>query len=203
MQSRKEWNEHIHKKQKERKIEEELELRNLKNSNEVWEYINKKRKRKEDITNRITKEEWKYHFLKLLDGKEEEEKEGQSMENTEEGREEMKRKEKDIGQDIEEEEIITAMKRMKMKKAPGIEGIPMEAWCHKGTTVRKGLVELIKQVWSENTIPKDWKISVVAPIYKKGDQDRTGNYRSISLLCTAYKVYAEVLRRRLEEEWRR
>lgn len=39
------------------------------------------------------------------------------MENTEEGREEMKRKEKDTGQDIEEEEIITAMKRMKMKKA--------------------------------------------------------------------------------------
>lgn len=89
------------------------------------------------------------------------------MKNTEEGREEMKRKEEDTGQDIEEEEIITAMKRMKMKKAPGIEGIPMEAWCHGGTTVRKGLVELIKQVWSENTIPKDWKISVVAPIYKK------------------------------------
>lgn len=41
---------------------------------------------------------------------------------------------------------------------------------------------------------------MVTPIYKKGEQERTGNYRGISLLCTAYKVYAEVLRRRLEEE---
>lgn len=38
------------------------------------------------------------------------------------------------------------------------------------------------------------------PIYKKGDQDQAENYRGGSLLCIAYKVYAETLRRRLEEE---
>lgn len=37
-------------------------------------------------------------------------------------------------------------------------------------------------------------------IFKKGDQDRIENYRDISLLCTAYKVYAEILRKRLEKE---
>lgn len=70
LQARKEWNEHIYKKQKERKAEKEMELKNLKNCAEVWEYINRRRKRKEIIVNRITKEEWKDHFLKLLDGKE-------------------------------------------------------------------------------------------------------------------------------------
>lgn len=35
-------------------------------------------------------------------------------------------------------------------------------------------------------------------IYKKRDQERTENYRGISLLCTAYKVYAEILRDKLE-----
>lgn len=40
----------------------------------------------------------------------------------------------------------------------------------------------------------------MVPIYKKGDQEKVENYTGISLLCTAYKIYAEVLRRRLEEE---
>lgn len=35
----------------------------------------------------------------------------------------------------------------------------------------------------------------------QGDQEKTENYRGIiSLLCTAYKIYAEVLRSKLEEE---
>jgi len=41
---------------------------------------------------------------------------------------------------------------------------------------------------------------VVVPLHKRGDKDVTGNYRGISLLCTAYKVYAEILRNRLEKE---
>jgi len=41
----------------------------------------------------------------------------------------------------------------------------------------------------------------VVPIYKRGDTNVPGNYyRGISLLCTTYKIYAEVIRRRLKEE---
>lgn len=41
---------------------------------------------------------------------------------------------------------------------------------------------------------------MVVPIFKKGDPEEMKNYRDISLLCTAYKIYAEILRARLEEE---
>lgn len=34
---------------------------------------------------------------------------------------------------------------------------------------------------------------------KRGDQEEVGHYRGISLLRTAYKVYAEVLRMRLKK----
>jgi len=37
-------------------------------------------------------------------------------------------------------------------------------------------------------------------IYKKGDEEKATNYRGISLLCTAYKLYVEVLKNRLEKE---
>jgi len=37
-------------------------------------------------------------------------------------------------------------------------------------------------------------------LYKREKKDVVDNYRGISLLCTAYKVYAEILNNRLEME---
>lgn len=38
------------------------------------------------------------------------------------------------------------------------------------------------------------------PLHKRGDKEKLENYRGITLLCTAYKIYAEILRKRLEKE---
>lgn len=38
------------------------------------------------------------------------------------------------------------------------------------------------------------------PIYKRGDRMVPENYRGISLLCSAYKLYAELVRNKLEKE---
>jgi len=43
----------------------------------------------------------------------------------------------------------------------------------------------------------------MVPLYKRGDKNMPSNYREISLLCTAYKIFAEIIRRRLEEETER
>lgn len=43
----------------------------------------------------------------------------------------------------------------------------------------------------------DWKRALVACIYKKGDTSNPANYRPISLLVTAYKLYARILQARL------
>lgn len=40
----------------------------------------------------------------------------------------------------------------------------------------------------------------MVPIYKKGDCNSVENYRRILILCTLYKVYAEILKERLEKE---
>lgn len=59
------------------------------------------------------------------------------------------------------------------------------------------------KVWKEGNLPKDWKMSVIVPLHKEGDKEKTENYRGISLLCTAYKIYAEIMRGRLEKEVKR
>lgn len=55
-------------------------------------------------------------------------------------------------------------------------------------------------MWKEGITPKDWKTSVIVPIFKKGNKEKAKNYRGISLLYTANKIFAEILRGRLEIE---
>jgi len=47
-------------------------------------------------------------------------------------------------EEINGEEIIEAVKRIKLGKAAGIDGIPMEAWRYGDTAVRSGLMDLLK-----------------------------------------------------------
>lgn len=75
----------------------------------------------------------------------------------------------------------------------------MEAWKFAGNGVRKGFIILLEQIWAEGDIPKNWK-TIIVPLYKRGEKEQVESYRGISLLCSAYKIYAEILRNRLEKE---
>lgn len=69
-----------------------------------------------------------------------------------------------------------------------------------GEALTKELLDLINQVWKKEKIPEEQKTSVIVLIYKEGDQEKAENYREVSLLCTGYKIYAEILKKRLEKE---
>lgn len=58
----------------------------VKNENDVWKYLNSARKKKEKIENQIRAEDWKRHFVELLEGSEEKKVgiERQACESTEE-----------------------------------------------------------------------------------------------------------------------
>lgn len=47
-------------------------------------------------------------------------------------------------------------------------------------------------------MPVKWRRNIIVPLHKRGDVNDTGNYRGISLLCSAYKIFAEILKKRLE-----
>jgi len=198
IKARRELKELLEEKKKRKREEEEMDLRRIKNEAEVWKYINKKRGKREWIQNKIKKKDWENHFMELLEGSKREEKRIEEEEHNRRGEQEEKNTEDE--EELESEEITRAVRRMKKKKAAGYDGIPMEAWLYGGKAVREGLIDVIRQAWKEGITPRDWKMSVIVPIFKKGDQDRAENYRGISLLCTAYKIFAEILRGRLETE---
>lgn len=99
-------------------------------------------------------------------------------------------------EDINKEEIYAVMRRMKTKKATGLDD--MEARLFGSEAVKHSLVELLKKVWKEGRMPVKWRRSIIVSLHKRGDVNDTGNYRGISLLCSAYKIFAEILKRRLE-----
>ncbi|CAB0029226.1 unnamed protein product [Trichogramma brassicae] len=68
------------------------------------------------------------------------------------------------------------------------------------TALRQKLKSLIDRIWEGEEVPDDWRTAIIVPLYKKGDVNKPGNYRGISLLPTAYKVYTEIIRGRLVKE---
>lgn len=194
LEQKKELKEYLEERRKNKRKEEEVMLRSMQNETEIWKFINMKRKKREWHENNIEEEEWRSYFMNLLGGAEYNER-GKISNKMQ--REDVTKEEEE---DLEDEEIYRAAKKMKLKKAAGKDKIPMEAWMYGGKAIKEGLMEVIRRVWKEGEMPEDWKESIIVPLYKRGEVEKVGNYRGISLLCTAYKLYAEILRHRLEKE---
>ncbi|XP_033360692.1 uncharacterized protein LOC117239310 [Bombus vosnesenskii] len=145
-------------------------IKKIKTEQKAWKYINKYRRRRESIDEEISEEGWKNHFMESLEGTEH--KEGRK---TEKQRAEEKIME-ERQDNIEKEEVIYQLRNLKEKKGMGEDGLENEG------------------------IPEDWKKGVICPIYKKGDKRVAKSYRGVTLMDTAYKIYAEILDERLKAE---
>jgi hypothetical protein len=66
-----------------------------------------------------------------------------------------------------------------------------------GKTTRYEIQKLIISIWNEEALPKEWKESIIAPIYKKGVITDCSNYTDISLLPTMYNILSNILLSRL------
>lgn len=96
----------------------EEEIRNCRTETQIWKIINKERKRVAPIQEDISMEEWKRHFMRLLEGSEKDKREEAEKRNLEGDQEE----------DIRDEEIEEQIKKLKKKKAAGTDGIESEVW---------------------------------------------------------------------------
>lgn len=60
------------------------------------------------------------------------------------------------------------------------------------------LWKLINKIWKEGG--REWNKRLISPIYKKGEKSEVKNYREVTLMDTAYKIYANILNERLRRE---
>ena len=82
-----------------------------------------------------------------------------------------------------------------------MDGIPVEFWKCLGEEGIDMLWDLMKGIYEQETIPTEWRDSVIIPIYKeKGDIQDCGNYRGIKLMSHTMKIWERIIDRRLREE---
>jgi hypothetical protein len=99
---------------------------------------------------------------------------------------------------IQEVEIEEALKRMKGGKVMGSDGIPIETWRCLGVRAIVWLTKLFNLIFRSNKMPKEWRRSILVPIFKnKGDVQSCTNYRGIKLMSLMMKLWESVIEHRL------
>jgi hypothetical protein len=183
-----------------------LEIENLRSKNDVRKFYEAVRTAKRGFQPRTTMcrdkngdlvcnssgilNRWKEHFNELLN-------EGAS----EQADSRRRTYEEEDGKEFPSpslNEVKNAFNSLKNNKAPGDDNLPAELFKAGGENLIRLVHELISSVWSEQSLPKEWKTAVICPIYKKGCKLDCRNYRGISLLPAVYKIFSLVLAERLK-----
>ena len=93
------------------------------------------------------------------------------------------------------EELDSVLKKIKNRKAAGLDEIPPEVW--KTRQFNDILLRQCNAVYSQNRIER-WMKGCILPFPKKSDIGLAKNYRGITLTSIAAKIYNALLRNRIE-----
>jgi sorting nexin-29 len=105
---------------------------------------------------------------------------------------------KEICKEPTRQEIRYAIKRMRNNRVHGEDTIVVELREYGGEAVVDAVHELLKLIWTTENMPQEWNIGIICPIYKKGNKLKCCNYRDITLLNKAYKIFSSILNERLK-----
>ena len=94
---------------------------------------------------------------------------------------------------------VTAIKRLKNNKSPGVCNILPEMLKYGGDSVHSALYRVILGIWRTEQAPQDFKQDILLPIPKKGDASLCSNYRTIALARTPIPLVLQFISGRLIE----
>ena len=98
------------------------------------------------------------------------------------------------------DETKTAIKGMKNNRASGIDcAITSEALQNGGDVMAEVIYKFCVEVYTTLTPPEQWTTNIIVPLPKKGDLSCMNNYRGITLMSIAAKVYNKILLTRIRE----
>jgi hypothetical protein len=95
---------------------------------------------------------------------------------------------------ITAKKVREQIKNLRADSAPGPDGISPKVLKELEEVVDTPLAIIFKKSLTEGTVPLDWKIAKVTPIYKKGPKASAGNYRPVSLTSVPCKLMESILK---------
>lgn len=87
---------------------------------------------------------------------------------------------------------------MNSKKSAGVDGITITAIKKILPLIIEPLVYILNKCIELGVFPEHFKKAEVIPVYKKGERDKTTNYRPISLISNFGKIFEKVLKLRFD-----
>ena len=96
-------------------------------------------------------------------------------------------------------EIVEQVKRLKLRKAPGPDGIFTFMIIHGGPAIIKSLQHLYKHLWGSHAYPGIWWTSEIKPLKKSKSTRTVDKFRPISLTPVPAKIFESIMRARLQQ----
>ena len=89
--------------------------------------------------------------------------------------------------------IVKLLTQLKDHKACGPDLLPTKILKEAAEPVSVFLKAIFVKSLSSDTLPRDWKLANITPVYKKGDSSKPANYRPISLTCVCSKLMEHII----------
>lgn len=101
------------------------------------------------------------------------------------------------GPSILESEVKAALKQSKNGKATGPDEIPVELIKVMSEVSTKELTELFNAIYDSGNIPEEWLLSTFVTIPKKRSAKTCEDFRTISLMSHALKIFLKIIHARI------
>ena len=88
---------------------------------------------------------------------------------------------------------------MKSGKSRGVDNVTAEEIYLLILIDTDVFFRLLTILWNREEMPQEWSRSVIIPIFEKKGKIICDNYRGISLLCHAEKLFASILLHRIRK----
>ncbi|CAJ0956488.1 unnamed protein product [Ranitomeya imitator] len=95
---------------------------------------------------------------------------------------------------LTQEEVRNRLNKIKIDKSPGPDGIHPRVLRELSNVIDKPLFLIFRDSIATGSVPQDWRIANVVPIFKKGSKSEPGNYRPVSLTSIVGKIFEGFLR---------
>ena len=164
-----------------------------KNPKIFWQLLKQNTNKSKNIENTCNLQIWKNHFENLLYKENQPPLEYSNFAGREDNNENI------LNEIITLDEIHKSIRKLKLGKAQGTDGIGAEFYRYTCYEIAPILCTLFNNIYSTGNLPDMWRDSIVIPVYKSGLRDEPANYRGISLINVMYKIFSNILYDRLRK----
>ena len=96
-------------------------------------------------------------------------------------------------------EFKESLSKLNNNKTAGPDRIPAEMIKYSPENVLKLILALINRIKNNDQYPKLWGLGYTTLIHKEGDEDDPDNYRAITICSAMAKIFALMVKCRLED----